>query len=79
MGKVLAIIGVILLVWVMYPHWIRGEIIAPTMLPPGTWLSASAPDYYSYPPEGYGWFRVDFWNHPSPYGRTIYQSDFQIW
>ncbi len=80
MGKVLAIVGVVLLVWVLYPHVRAGEFIAPTPIPPGTWLAAQAPARYSYPPEGYGWFRFDFWNGTDPVaGRTVYQDDFRVW
>ncbi len=79
MGKVLAIVGVLLFVWVMYPHVRRGEFIAPTPLPPGTWLAAQAPAHYSYPPAGYGWFHFDFWNHTAALpGRTVYKSDFRL-
>ncbi len=78
MGKVLATIGALLIVWVLYPHLIRGEFVAPTGLPPGTWLAAQAPEYYSYPEQGYGWFRFDFWNNPPVTGRPVYKSDFRL-
>ncbi len=82
MGKVLAIIGVILLVWVMYPHVRAGEFIAPTAIAPDTWMSdyvsSHGQDYLATPPQGYGWFRFDFWNNPSPYGRTVEKDDFRL-
>ncbi len=79
MGKVLATIGALLLVWVMYPHLVRGEWIAPTAIPPGTWLAAQAPRYLSEPQIGYGWGRFDVWNnHPNAPLRTVYKSDFRL-
>lgn len=79
MGKVIATAGVIIFVWVMYPHFMRGEWIAPTPVPPGTWLAAQVPAEYSSPEQGYGWFRFDAWNNPpTPPGRPVYKSDFRF-
>ncbi len=81
MGKILAIIFLVLFAWVSYPHLTRGEWIAPTALPPGWWGLAQAPEYtyMSEPPQGYGWFRFDFWNNPpAASGRPVYKSDFKL-
>jgi hypothetical protein len=82
MGKVLATISALLLIWVMYPHVRRGEFIAPTPIAPGTWMadyvSSHNQDYLATPPQGYGWFRFDVWNNPPPGGRTVYQDDFKL-
>lgn len=78
--KVLVIIGVLLFVWVMYPHIRRGEYIAPSPLPPEYWGLAQAPEFedWTQPDTGYGWYRFDFWNNPPPEGRPVQKSDFRL-
>ena len=82
MGKIIATIAAILVIWVMYPHFVRGEWIAPTAIAPDSWMSeyvsSHGQDYLATPPQGYGWFRFDFWNNPSVTGRPVYKSDFKL-
>ncbi len=80
LGKVIAVIFVILFLWVGYPHFARGEWIAPTAISPGNWWLAQTPQYryLGKPTQGYGWFRFDFWNAPPVTGRPVYQSDFRL-
>ena len=83
MGKVIAIVGVIWFVWVMYPRLKKGEFIAPTAVAPNTWMADYLPAdqqvLLATPPQGYGWFRFDFWNREAPLpGRPVYRSDFKL-
>lgn len=80
MGKILATIFLIIFIWIAYPHFSRGEWIAPTALPPGYWGLEYAPQYtyLAEPESGYGWFRFDFWHHSPVNGRPVYQSDFRL-
>jgi len=75
MGRILAAIFLILFIWVAVPHIRRGEWISPTAIAPGTWMEdAAIPEYrplLATPPQGYGWYRFDAWNAPSPYGRPV--------
>ena len=83
MGKVLAIVFLIVFVWWAYPFVSRGLWIAPTAVAPNTWMS----DYLSSedrvllatPPEGYGWSRFDVWNGPHTTApRPVVKSDFRL-
>ena len=84
MGKVLAIVFLIVFIWWAYPFVSRGLWIAPTAVAPNTWMVEYLPDdqreLLATPPEGYGWFRFDFWNAGSQYtpGRPVTKSDFRL-
>lgn len=82
MEKVLAIVFLIIFVLFAIPHLRRGEWIAPTAIAPYGWpLESTDPNlrpYLATPPEGYGWFRFDFWNIPPSPGRPVRRSDFRI-
>lgn len=82
MGKVLAIVFLIVFVWWAYPFVSRGVWITPTVVMPDSWMGdyvrANNADYLATPPSGYGWFHFDFWNDPTPYGTTVYQEDFRL-
>lgn len=82
MGKVLAIVGVALFLWVMYPHVRAGYFLAPSPIAPDTWMdeyvSAHGQDYLATPPSGYGWFRFDVWNNPPQNGQPVQRDDFQL-
>lgn len=80
MGKIIAIIFVIVFIWVSYPHFARGEWLAPTAVPPGYWGLEYTPEltYLSRPPQGYGWYRFDVWNNPPVTGRPVRKGDFRF-
>ena len=80
LGKVIAVIGLILFVWWAYPLLARGEWFAPTPLPPGWWGLAQAPEYsqLATPDPGYGVYRYDIWNNPPTTGRPATNADFHI-
>jgi hypothetical protein len=82
MAKILAIIFLILFIWVAIPHIKRNEWLGPTAVKPGWWglnydtsglgtASATLPD-------GYGWFRYDYWNNPPLEGRPVTRDDFRL-
>lgn len=80
--KVLVILGVLLGVWVMYPHIRAGKFIAPTPIAAGTWMAEYFPEdtrtLLATPPQGYGWYHFDFWNNPPVDGRPVYKDDFKL-
>jgi len=84
MGKVLAIVFLIVFVWWAYPFVSHGVWIAPTAIMPDSWMSNYATQHggtlLATPPEGYGWFRFDFWHRESQYtpGRPVVRSDFHL-
>lgn len=83
MGKVLAIVFLVVFIWWAYPFVSRGEWIAPTAVAPNTWMSnyLSQEDrtLLATPPEGYGWSRFDFWNSPPQTPpRPVVRSDFTL-
>ncbi|MEO5646071.1 MAG: hypothetical protein ABIQ91_01190 [Candidatus Paceibacterota bacterium] len=94
MGKILAIVFLILFIWVAIPHIAKGEWIAPTAIAPNSWLAGNsynnqlanasfgAPEVSkaaASPVQGYGWFHFDFWKHdPSAPGRVVTKSDFSL-
>lgn len=82
MGKVVAIVGVVLFLWVLYPHVRAGEYISPSAIAPASWMAEYASehgyDYLATPPEGYGWFRFDAWNNPPHNGRQVQKGDFKL-
>lgn len=82
MGKVLAIVFLIVFIWWAYPFVSRGEWFAPTAVAPNTWMSNYlAQDdrtLLATPPTGSGWFRFDFWNNPQTPPRPIVRSDFTL-
>lgn len=82
MTQVLAIIFLVLFVWVAVPHIARGEWLAPTAMPYDHWAHAYAipgsREMLATPPEGYGWFRFDFWNNPPATGRSVQKGDFAL-
>ena len=84
MGKVLAIVFILVFVWWAWPHLRRGEWIAPTAVAPNTWMSDYLPEdqrvLLATPPESYGWFRFDFWHASSnsTIGRPVVKNDFHL-
>ncbi|HWC58004.1 MAG TPA: hypothetical protein VG621_03605 [Candidatus Paceibacterota bacterium] len=80
LGKVIAVIFLIVFFLVAIPSLMRGEWIAPTALPPDSWIVAEAPQYASLaaPSSGYGWFRFDVWNNPPREGRPVTRGDFRL-
>ncbi len=84
MGKILAIVFLILFIWVAIPHIAKGEWLAPTEIAPNSWLIVSPNDTdlataSASPIQGFGWFHFDFWNNtPSTAGRTVQRSDFRL-
>jgi hypothetical protein len=90
MGRILAIVLLLIFIWVAIPHIAKGEWIAPTAVAPGSWVAqpnyASNYDTTQYaaasatPIEGYGWFHFDFWNysHIDQPGQPVQKGDFNI-
>ena len=82
MGKVLAIIFVIIFIWWAIPHFARGEWIAPTAIAPDSWVTEWDKTGYASalatPPQGYGWFHYDAWNNPPLEGRPVTKSDLKL-
>jgi hypothetical protein len=84
MGKVLAIVFLVVFVWWAYPFVSRGLWIAPTAVMPDSWMGdyarATGQDLLATPPQGYGWYRFDFWHEESAQvpGRPVYKSDFRL-
>ncbi len=82
MGKVLAIVFLIVFVWWAAPLFARGEWFAPTAVMPGSWMADALPAddraLLATPPEGYGVGRFDFWNKPDPYLRSVTNDDFRL-
>jgi hypothetical protein len=80
--RVIAAIIAILIIWVMWPHVRQGEFLAPNPIPPDTWMTDYIDSNYhralATPPEGYGFRRFDFWNHPPLEGRPATRDDFQL-
>lgn len=90
MGKILAIVFLLLFIWVAIPHLKQGEWIAPTAVMPNSWITQ--PNYASDPRvtevaaasaspiQGFGWFHFDFWNydHISQQGRVVSKGDFRL-
>jgi hypothetical protein len=77
MGKLLAIVFLIVFVWFAVPHLRRGEWLAPTAISPD-WQGLTPTYGLASPPEGYGWFRFDFWNNPPYAGRPVSRDDFRL-
>jgi hypothetical protein len=76
--KIIAAIIGILVILVMFPHLRRGEFLAPTELPPDTWVAHYGTAFAS-PSEGYGWGRIDIWNNPdTATRRASTEEDFRI-
>jgi len=82
MGKILAIVGLILFVWMAIPHVKNREWLAPTPISPNSWVVTYDTTGYAAaaaePSTGYGWFRFDFWNNPPPGGRVVTKRDTRI-
>jgi hypothetical protein len=83
MGKILAIVFILLFVWVAVPHLKQGEWIAPTAIAPNSWVVAYDDTGYAAasatPIQGYGWFHFDFWNHDvNTPGRAVSRGDFRL-
>jgi hypothetical protein len=82
MGKVLAIVFLIVFVWWAAPLFARGEWFAPSAIMPGSWmadsLSVDDRELLSTPPEGYGVGHFDFWNGHSGKLRSATRDDFRL-
>jgi hypothetical protein len=82
MEKVLAIVVLVVVLWVAIPHLMAGEWLAPTAVAPHSWITSYDTTGYAAasatPPEGYGWFHFDFWDNPSPTGRSVQKDDFSL-
>ena len=84
MGKILAIVFLLLFILIAIPHIARGEWIAPAAIASDSWLINSPYDTglataSASPVEGYGWFHFDFWKHdPATPGRVVTKSDFRL-
>jgi hypothetical protein len=75
MDKFLAIVVLLAFVWLAIPRLISEQWIAPTPVAPNSWATAPSAYVSSFgaeeaqaaatPPEGFGWFHFDFWNHPT--------------
>ncbi len=82
MEKVLAIVFLVLFVWVAIPHIRRGEWLAPAAAPYEHWAYEytvpGSRELLATPPEGYGWYRFDFWNAPPLEGRPVRRGDFSL-
>jgi hypothetical protein len=82
MEKVLAIVVLVVALLVAIPHIKAGEWLAPTAVDPNSWITSYDTTGYAAasatPPEGYGWFRFDFWNNRSLDGRPVQKGDFNI-
>ncbi len=80
--KILAGLLAIAVIWVLYPHIKRGEMLAPNPLPPDSWAAAYlAPESQqalASPDTGYGFRRFDFWNNPPPTARPATKEDFSL-
>ena len=70
MGKIIAIIFLVVFFWYAIPLASQGIWISPTLYPDSWW----GQDIYEYNPQvakdGYGWFQVDPRKHPTS-GRTM--------
>lgn len=80
--KILAGALGILIIWVMWPHAMRGEFLAPNPIAPDTWMADYVDsDYHralATPPQGYGFRRFDTWNSPPASGRPATKDDFRL-
>ena len=65
MGKIIAVIFLVIFAWYSIPLLAQGMWLAPTMSPDYWW----GPDMYEYHPQvaadGYGWFTFDPRKHPT--------------
>jgi len=79
MDKVLAIVFLIVFVWLAIPRIAQVEWIAPTAVPPNSWTTqydtSGNAEALANPPEGFGWFHFDFWNHPTDQGQPATTQD----
>jgi len=79
--KILAGLLALAVIWVLYPHIKRGEMLAPNPLPPDSWVSAYVPanqQALASPDAGYGFRRFDFWNNPPTTARPATKDDLSL-
>jgi hypothetical protein len=79
MGKILAIVFLILFVWLAIPRIVQGEWLAPTAIAPNSWVvqydTTGLAEASAAPAAGFGWFHFDFWNHPTTEGQPVTTQD----
>lgn len=78
MGKILAIILVVVVLWFGIPKIAQAQWFAPTLYPRYWWGSP----VYDYQPQsrqqGYGWFNLSFWNG-QPSVQAGYSQGWNTW